>query len=157
MEQGRDQKKITRREFLSQVAMGGGLLAVFSSILGIGIRFLIPRSRSSRLVELFIGRAEAIPVNASKVFHDLQGREIIVLRTKDGFRGFSNICPHLGCLVHWMPQEGIFFCPCHLGKFDASGKATAGPPAEAGQRLFEVKVRHDQASGNLFLQVPTEA
>ncbi len=56
-------------------------------------------------------------------------------RTEDGFRVLSDVCPHLGCRVHWQPAEGTFLCPCHMGIFDAEGSAVSGPPAEAAQNL----------------------
>ena len=49
--------------------------------------------------------------------------------------GFSSRCPHLGCRVHWEQQQERFRCPCHQGIFSSDGVATAGPPAQAGQKL----------------------
>jgi menaquinol-cytochrome c reductase iron-sulfur subunit len=40
----------------------------------------------------------------------------------------SPICPHLGCPVNWHPDNQQFICPCHAGKFDATGQHLAGPP-----------------------------
>lgn len=152
-----EENKTSRRGFLSSLWMAGGLTVAFGYLAGIGIKFLTPRDSSSELKELFIGKADSIPVNSSKVFQDLRGGEVIVLRTEKEFKGFSNVCPHLGCHVHWVEDEKVFFCPCHLGKFDAEGVATAGPPADAKQSLATVEVVHDKASGNLFLRVPGKA
>jgi Rieske Fe-S protein len=57
----------------------------------------------------------------------------------------SSVCPHLGCQVFWEAAKDRFFCPCHNGVFDASGKATAGPPAEANQTLtqYPTKILND--------------
>jgi len=61
------------------------------------------------------------------------------------------VCPHLGCQVHWEPQNDRFFCPCHNGVFSPDGVATAGPPAEAGQSLLEYPLK---VEGNLlFIEV----
>lgn len=136
--------------------MSVGIVMTFGSLVAMGLRFLTPRRTGSQLVDLYIGRIDEIPVNSSKIFHDLRGQEVIVLRTGDGVSGFSNICPHLGCHVHWLAEERIFFCPCHLGKFDSEGKGISGPPADASQRLEKVIVRHDTIAGNLFLQVPAK-
>ena len=75
--------------------------------------------------------------------------------TADAFVALSSICPHLGCQVHWEPQNDRFFCPCHNGAFDASGKPTEGPPATAGQELtrFPLQVMN----GLLFIQVPMQS
>lgn len=48
------------------------------------------------------------------------------------------ICTHLGCIPHFEP-EGIpgfspaqagWYCPCHGGKYDLSGRRLDGPPPE---------------------------
>jgi Rieske Fe-S protein len=54
--------------------------------------------------------------------------------------------------VHWQSQDSRFFCPCHNGAFDPTGKAIAGPPAEAGQSLPRYPVRVE--SGMVFIEIP---
>jgi Rieske Fe-S protein len=141
----------SRRGFLSIAAMSAGLVVSFGALGGIGAKFLTPRKKTGGKVELFIGKAASIPQNASAIVHDLSGAEIIVLNTPDGFKAFSNVCPHLGCHVHWEAEKKIFYCPCHEGVFDAGGMATSGPPADAKQKLTAAEIRHDKNSGNLFL------
>jgi hypothetical protein len=60
----------------------------------------------------------------------------------------------LGCQVRWEPQNNRYFCPCHNGTFDTTGKATGGPPGEAGQSLPRYGLRID--SGLLYIEVPVE-
>ncbi len=36
-------------------------------------------------------------------------------------------CPHLGCALHWNPQEHSWDCPCHGSRFEASGKLIDNP------------------------------
>ncbi len=47
----------------------------------------------------------------------------------------SNMCTHLACQVSWRPDEQIFFCPCHDGRFDIDGNVVAGPPPRPLRRL----------------------
>ena len=85
--------------------------------------------------------------------------KIVVARQKEGdsvdcFAALSSVCPHLGCAVHWEQQNKRFFCPCHNGAFDASGKATEGPPAAASQSLKEYPLKVE--NGLLFIAVPSD-
>ena len=70
-----------------------------------------------------------------------RGDSFVMARTDAGIRVLSDICPHLGCRVHWVAKEKHFLCPCHQGIFDAEGTATAGPPYDAGQSLARLETR----------------
>jgi Rieske Fe-S protein len=67
------------------------------------------------------------------------------------FLALSSVCPHLGCQVHWEPQNQRFFCPCHNGVFTPEGKAIEGPPKDAGQSLspYPLKI----IRGLLYIEV----
>src|SRR5207237_7133495 len=54
------------------------------------------------------------------------------------FDVWSVNCTHLGCPVNWLPDAGLFECPCHGGIYYASGDVAAGPPPHA---LFKYQVR----------------
>jgi Rieske Fe-S protein len=36
----------------------------------------------------------------------------------------SALCPHVGCIVEWNPNDKSFDCPCHGSQFD---RCVAGP------------------------------
>ena len=52
-----------------------------------------------------------------------------------GVRVLSAVCSHKGCNVAWSPQEELFACPCHKGRFDAAGEVVSGPPKSALTRI----------------------
>jgi menaquinol-cytochrome c reductase iron-sulfur subunit len=52
----------------------------------------------------------------------------VVKASADTYRIFDNHCTHLGCPYHWETSAGRFFCPCHNGVYDVTGKVLAGPP-----------------------------
>lgn len=48
--------------------------------------------------------------------------------SKDEFTAFSVHCTHMGCPIRWLPDAGLFMCPCHGGVYYADGTVAAGPP-----------------------------
>jgi cytochrome b6-f complex iron-sulfur subunit len=151
-----------RRTFLSRtsgVAMAGGLIAGYGTLAVMAGRFLYP-SEGRKLAWVFVAEAKQMKSGDSLRYETPAGQIVTVTRraeseSADDFLALSSTCPHLGCKVHWEAQNNRFFCPCHNGVFDPSGRATAGPPAEAGQPLahFPLKIEN----GLLFMEVPVEA
>jgi cytochrome b6-f complex iron-sulfur subunit len=150
-----------RRRFFSRVsslAMAGGLIAGYGMFGAIAGRFLYP-SQPRRLAWVFVGEANKFQVGDTVAFQTPIGQRVTITRRKndqqaDDFLALSTTCPHLGCQVHWEPQNNRFFCPCHNGVFDPTGKATEGPPAAAGQSLPQFPLRLE--NGLIFVQVPAE-
>lgn len=135
------------------VAAVGGAYAAFAAIFG---RFLYP-ARATDRGWLLIAPTGELPDGSAVVYRLPDGQPVNVTRagsrgTVDDFVALSSTCPHLGCQVHWEPHNTRYFCPCHNGTFDPSGKGTGGPPGDAGQSLprFPLKVER----GMLFIEVP---
>ena len=141
----------SRRSFLSYAAMVGGLLASFGGVVLVAARYLYPRRGVLRVREIFLAPVSDIPPGKSRVYELPTGGRALVTNTGAEVVALSNICPHLGCKVHWEEEQRHFLCPCHGGVFDAGGKATAGPPADEKTDLqkFELK----RVGDNLFIKV----
>lgn len=150
-----------RRSFLSRVstlAMAGGLCAGYGTIGVMAGQFLY-QSKPRRLAWVFVAQADRIKTGEALRSRIPTGQIVTVTRrgesgSADDFLALSGVCPHLGCQVHWEPQNNRFFCPCHNGVFDPTGKATGGPPGEAGQSLSHYPLRIED--GLLFIEVPVD-
>ena len=138
--------------------MAGGLVAGYGACAAMGVRYLYPAS-SSRKAWLFVARTSELAEGGALSFKAPTGARIAIARqgsagTVDDFVALSSTCPHLGCQVHWEPQNDRFFCPCHNGVFDPGGAPVSGPPADSNQSLprYPLKVQ----DGSLFIEVPIE-
>ena len=139
--------------------MAGGLVAGYGGFGAIAGRYLFP-ARPRRMGWMFVARAADIRSGGSIVFRAPTGERIVIARQGEkpevqSFLALSSTCPHLGCQVRWEAHNARFFCPCHNGTFDPSGKATGGPPGEAGLSLPRYELQLD-AAGLLSILVPLE-
>ena len=148
-----------RRRFIgniSRAAMVTGLAGGYGAFGLIAGRYLYP-SRAASSTWQFVVEVRRLSPGDSLEFEAPSGERINIARQgsageAEDFVALSSTCPHLGCQVHWEPQNDRFFCPCHSGVFNRFGVATAGPPADAGQSLPEYPLRIED--GLLFVQVP---
>ena len=153
-----DQTSSDRRAWLESVGLVGALVAAAGTFAAFAVRFLFP-AKSKTSEWQFVAEVARLGPGKSMAYTAPDGSTITVARRgpslepKD-FVALSSTCPHLGCKVHWEAQNSRFFCPCHNGAFDPNGKATEGPPAEAGQSLPEYPLRIK--GGLLFIDVPLE-
>lgn len=143
--------------------MVGGLVAGYGTFAGIIGRFLFPSSDTRRWQ--FVTDLQSIKPGQSLTFVSPSGERVVITRiaevgTADDFIALSSVCPHLGCQVHWEPQNNRFFCPCHNGAFDPEGNPTEGPPKDANQHLprypLRIVQRHEGEAGLLYIHVETE-
>ncbi len=151
-----------RRRFFSvtsTLAMATGLAGGYGTFFAMAGRYFFPSS--SNRAWMFVAAAEGIEPGGSVPFESPTGVRVAITRhsdieeaspTGESFLALSSVCPHLGCRVHWEAHNDRFFCPCHNGVFDPSGKATGGPPAADGQDLprYPLKV----VDGALYIEMP---
>jgi menaquinol-cytochrome c reductase iron-sulfur subunit len=55
---------------------------------------------------------------------------------------FNVICPHAGCFVTYEAKDNIYFCPCHTGRFELSGKrkdTTSPSPRDLDSLAVEIR------------------
>ena len=136
--------------------MAGSLAASYGTFAVMAGRFLYPPGGGAA-EWMYLAEASSLAPGDSFVYRAPSGAGIAVARvgsagSADDFLALSSTCPHLGCQVHWEPDEDRFFCPCHNGTFDRLGKATGGPPAAAGQSLPRYPLKLE--GGLLHILVP---
>lgn len=150
-----------RRTFLTtatSIAMTGGLVAGYGTFGLMAARYLYP-AHPARTAWLFVADLASFKVGASRTYRAPSGAAVVIARRGDGeteadFIALSSTCPHLGCQVHWEIAKTRFYCPCHNGTFDPTGRGTGGPPGDAGQSLPRYPLRVER--GLLYIEVPTE-
>lgn len=140
----------------SSAIMAGGLAAAYGTFGVMLAEFVYPAGGGSR-GWLFVAAIDRLAVGEAMDFVTPAGAKIVVTRVGAGdqaqdFLALSSVCPHLGCRVHWEANNNRFFCPCHNGAFDKSGKATAGPPEAAKQSLIQFPLQVE--NGLLFVEAP---
>lgn len=148
-----------RRDFLRKstgLAMAAALVAGYGRFASMAVEFLYPSAPPEEEWQ-FVASVETFRSGDSLSYRAPRGDRVAITRqgesgNAEDFIALSSTCPHLGCQVHWEPQNNRFFCPCHNGVFDPGGKGIGGPPGDAGQDLprFPLKVEE----GLLYILVP---
>jgi len=133
-------KKKSRREFISKSLFGGGLLASAGVLLHHGIKFIFPEEKEKRSRKLLVGRVDELKIGEAKEVN-IGDRSLFLVHTNDGYKVLSAICTHLGCKIKWEGHRDRFYCACHQGIFSPSGDVVSGPPPEP---LEEFKVEIDK-------------
>ncbi len=150
----------SRRSFVGTLV--GSISVAVAAVMAIPvIRFVTsPLSSPEGTADWFsLGPADGFknvePVRASVIVRKVDGWQAssakqTVWISRDGenkLRVLSAICPHLGCIVPWVPEQKVFVCPCHGGRFGSDGARLSGPPPR-GLDLLPTKVEQ----GDLYVR-----
>lgn len=123
---------VSRREF-----QRGWLRAMWTGAAGVCAAVL---SRCAKgYPERVVAHAADIPVGGFKVFtYPEDDRPCILLRpAEETYLGFSRLCTHNSCPVHFRPERNLLECPCHQGAFSAQdGSVLYGPPPKPLPRVL---------------------
>ncbi len=127
-----------RRQFLVRVsvalaAFAAALVAIPSGLFLFGLRRTPKVWRAVGAVDAFrVGETVAVSfLDSSPLpWSGVTSRTSAWLRRKgeQEFVAFAVNCTHLGCPVRWLPDAGLFMCPCHGGVFYEDGRVASGPP-----------------------------
>ncbi len=123
-DENESQPGFDRRRVL-QLLVGGSSLAV-AGLAGLPVgSYLLPLEQGEGAAVAAFGDDELGLWEAKQVI--VAGRPVLVVNTGEGYRAFSAVCTHLGCVVKWKKGRRQFFCPCHGARFDLEGEVVGGP------------------------------
>lgn len=127
----------SRRSFLKLGLSALGAAALLE-IGGVGLMYLRPKETAVSFGKVVnAGPIEAFPPGSVTEFTN--GRFFLVRGEDGGFLAIYRRCPHLGCTVHWAPEEKQFHCPCHAASFDIHGDYN-NPPVPRPLDTFPVTI-----------------
>jgi Rieske Fe-S protein len=131
-----DDHTLARREFTRSLAWISGACFVSSAALTAAAS-LVPTADPPP--PLRVASVDDLPLGGCQVFvYPEGGGPCLLIRTgAESFAAFSQSCTHLGCPVHYQPEESRLSCPCHEGFFAASdGRVLGGPPPRPLPRIL---------------------
>jgi cytochrome b6-f complex iron-sulfur subunit len=153
MPAGGGPRRIPRRAFLIDAAVGVACALSLGALATRFLAFLTPPPRPERDVEFAATPLAEVPDGGGSVV-SLPSGAVAIERAGDRVRAFSATCTHLGCIVTWQPQAGsVWLCPCHRGRYDRDGRVVAGPPPRALQPL-PAEVRDGKVYVKVRLRAP---
>ncbi len=128
---------ITRRTFLNTLFFGW-IAAFFSGTFYALLKFAFPTlGKEPDFVVLDRKDFTNLAKNSVKPFP--WGGTVGLYFTKDNgsVMALKGVCTHMECNVAYRPDERKFYCACHQGWFDDTGKNIAGPPPKPLE-IFEI-------------------
>lgn len=84
-----------------------------------------------------------IPVGGGKIFKD--EKVVVTQPEKGGFKAFSAVCTHQGCIVATV-SNGTINCACHGSEFRIADGAVAKGPAQKPLPAKQITVTGDSIS-----------
>lgn len=145
--------RVTRRQFLTYSITGvGGFMA--AGMLMPMVRFAVDPILQTKEEGDFVLTAQKVaeitdtPVKVDFSYEQTDGwykSEVSdaawVYKEGDQIIAISPVCKHLGCTVNWAGDSAHpdqFFCACHAGRYEKTGKNVKGTPPLGPLDQYEV-------------------
>lgn len=131
---------VSRRTLLGRLITG--LAALGGMLVGVPLlgTLVAPALKRRETPWIEVGPLDAIPLGEPRqldcISKEKDGwieksvrRSVWVVRSDaETLTVFNPKCTHLSCAYRWEADKQRFFCPCHGGIYDVTGKVTGGPP-----------------------------
>jgi isorenieratene synthase len=114
---------------------------------------VVDSAETGRALSLSLDAA-AVPQEGFAAFVTADGVPVMVGRNETGYQAYDGRCTHMGCPVNPDALTGGFYCPCHAGRYDASGTPMSGPPKAPLARLAvalegkKLVIRHEEGGAS---------
>ncbi|QDV50484.1 QcrA and Rieske domain-containing protein [Gimesia fumaroli] len=154
-----------RRKFLKYCT--GVLGAVYATVLAVpGLGFLLSTLKRGQLKEqkYQLAKLDDLEPGVPQRFSIIDQRvdawtkypsgpigSVWLTKAQDGtITAFSSTCPHLGCVIDYVPGDEEFFCPCHAATFQPDGGTVSGPQLRG---MDELKTSLKKVRGEQWVEV----
>jgi cytochrome b6-f complex iron-sulfur subunit len=135
---------ITRKEFLTQITIGGLAIGASSALVTLlescsnptepqGTSLpTTPGTTNGNKVTVDISAGSSLVQNGYAIVQ-YTGGSILVAHLDDGsYHAMTSVCTHQGCAIdQYNAGSKEFICPCHGSRFNTSGGVTNGPASTA--------------------------
>lgn len=139
-----EQQVPTRRGFLDWIIGFCSFVTGLAMTLP-GVMYLWPAARGGSPANVEAEGAQDLSPGQSMMIQ-INSQAAILVRGRSGFKAYSAVCTHLGCLVKWDAAQRKFLCPCHAAEFNEDGGVLSGPPPSP-----LVKLTVKEVGGKVFV------
>jgi len=135
---------MNRRHFLNSLLSIGAVGTVVAALVPV-FDYLkpLPRAVGNALVRLTRTQVAALRGKSRSTIVRSETKKVIVFDDDSSrVHALNAVCTHEGCLVQYLPEQGIIWCACHNGRYDLDDRVISGPPPKP---LAQYAVKTDDA------------
>lgn len=103
---------------------------------------------------IILGKVADVPVGRAKSYRAI-GRDLIIVNTGDGLRGYVNFCQHMGGKLRCVGEH--FECDWHGARYECTtGQAVPDTAAPEGANLEKIEIAIE-GEDIVYIHVPKKS